>query len=374
MEVSPLSPRTPLTPSPSFFAILSPIFTADDGPQSPTLRQLSPGSIPPETPPPWLLAPSSPATPIRPAMSSRQPSRVQKELPSLPRLTTGEAIAQSARQPRSRPGLPSITHSFTTGTAQPFRPPPNTLRRMKTESTGLASPTSPLRQAWRTVSNIVPELKVRPPSRDLEAVKMERQSSSEDDGLEDDEARRLSVAIMGVDSGLGSGFEGETVTKEKTISEPSTPSEAESMEVPFIIEEPVTLSAETTSPPALKRSPSIRPIPAPLTRPIPRSVEDLKSTQSSQSLSHPTSPSTTTRSITISLKAPSNAATGYRQRPLSTHIPRPLDLKHLKSPRPVASASNLRELDAQGKAKGHKSSLSHGTGLLGRLASVAGKE
>ena len=95
-SLSPLSPRSPCSASsPSaFFAILSPIFTADDAPASPSSvnasatpspRILSPGNIPPVTPPPWLIGARSPTSPLRPApLRLASESRIEKRLPSLP--------------------------------------------------------------------------------------------------------------------------------------------------------------------------------------------------------------------------------------------------------------------------------------------------
>ena len=272
-DVSPLSPRTPLTPSPSFFAILSPIFTADDAPQSPTPRQLSPGTIPPETPPPWLLAPQSPASPLRPT-AVRQPSTDSKRQFSLPRLTTGEGLTNSPRtvsRPQ-RPGLPSITHSFASGAPQQFRPPPpGSLKRINTAPVKVKQPTSPLNRPWNAVSKAikerdisekqkarpnlsravtsgpVPSFSVRPPSRENTTDL----KSPDEDTLGADEARRLSVAVMGIDSGLGSGFEGDTA-------------EEESMEIPIAIdiEEP---SPKTPT----EKQASTRPRPPTLFKPVP---------------------------------------------------------------------------------------------------------
>ena len=311
-DVSPLSPRTPLTPSPSFFAILSPIFTADDSPQSPSPRQLSPGTIPPETPPPWLLAPQSPASPLRPA-PIRQPSTDSKRQVSLPRLTTGQGLTNSPRP--QRPGLPSITHSFTAGSAQQFRPPPRgSMKRMNTAPVNVKPPTSPLQRTWRDISEpfngegvdqqaekpklnravtsgTVPFLSVRPPSRETEG----KPEKADEDGLGDEEARRLSVAVMGVDDGPSYGFEGATA-------------EEETMEIPIAIEveEPIP------SPPIDKYN-STRPRPPTLFKPIPRSVTDLRGPLGKSKSLEPTS-------------AP-------RPRPISTNIVAPLQLTVAKSPR-----------------------------------------
>lgn len=161
--------------------------------------------------------------------------------------------------------------------------------------------------------------------------------------------------MMGVDSGLGCGFEGETKTEEDKAkaldsqSEPSSPVEVESMEIPIALEDPMTQSSTIVS--ALGNI--SRPLPSPLSKPIPRSIEDLRTEQPS---SHSRS-----QSITISLKAPP------KSRPLSTHISRPLQLTPSKSPRPSASVGNLRELNELA-AKAHKHTPSSGLGPLGRLA------
>ncbi|KAI4151501.1 MAG: hypothetical protein LQ340_003457 [Diploschistes diacapsis] len=282
---SKLSPRTPLTPPPSFFAILSPIFTSDDVPQSPTPHQLSPGTVPPETPPPWLLAPQSPASPLRTTVV-RRPSGAPLQF-SLPRLTTGDGLTSSPRSALrpQRPAIPNITHSYTSGGAQQFRPPPpGSLKRTNTAPLNLKQPSSPLQRSWRAVlepvnaeeigeptqrgsrpklsraatAGSVPVLNVRPPSREID----QKPDALDEDSLGDEEARRLSVAMMGVDSGLDSGLEGSTANGE------------ESMEVPFAIdlEEP---RPNTPLSPATRQF-SMRAHPSSLVKPVLCSVTELR--------------------------------------------------------------------------------------------------
>ncbi|MCJ1324388.1 Serine/threonine-protein kinase wnk4 [Thelotrema lepadinum] len=347
-DLSPLSPRTPLTPSPSFFAILSPIFTADDAPQSPGPRQLSPGTIPPETPPPWLLAPQSPASPLRPT-AVRQPSTESKRQFSLPRLTTGEGLTNSPRtlSRSQRPGLPSITHSFSSGSAQQFRPPPPaSLKRINTAPVNVKQPTSPLNRSWKAVSTAiseqkvsdkqgsrpnlsravtsgpVPSLSVRPPSRE-NTIELE---SPDEDTLGAEEARRLSVAVMGVDNGLGSGFEGTTA-------------EEESMEIPIALE----LEQPSSKIPAEKLA-STRPRPTTLFRPVPRTVTELRGPHSrSQSLEITSAP---------------------RPKPIVTNIVAPIQL--------MASPRTPKDSEAK---RWHRASLSPASlGPLGKLAVAAAQQ
>ena len=231
---------------------------------------------------------------------------------------------------------------------------------MKTDTCNQLSPRSPLRHTWRsfttpittTPSTAVPTLKVRPPSREVGGA----ESSSEDDQLEDEEARRLSVALMGVDSGLGAGFEGETEKEEQKSKPlevqngPESPTEVETMEIPIALDAPIP--PQTT--PSSMLSHNERALPSPRFKPVPRSVEDLRNEQSPSS--------GRSQSITVSLKpAP-------RPRPLSTHISRPLQLTPSKSPRPSVSVGNLRDFNEQ-VARSHKSTPSASrVGPLGRLA------
>lgn len=214
VEASQLSPRTPLTPSPSFFAILSPIFTADDHvPGSPGgLLQVSPGVIPPETPPPWLLGPRSPANITRPTVS-RSNSYYDVPTPNLPKAMTGDGLMPRAYQ---RPAFPSTTYSFTGSQAQAFRPPPPlALKRVRTEPVTLAA-FSPLRQVFKKSSKPLPELKVRPPS--LEQLKVSQTADS--DLLQSPEAETLTVSMMGIDL------------------EPATPMAGEMMDIQIVLEAP----------------------------------------------------------------------------------------------------------------------------------------
>ena len=193
------------------------------------------------------------------------------------------------------------------------------MKRMNTAPVHqLKQPKSPLQRGWRAVSEPVkaqaeaaalekaqppklgravtngpvPQLSVRPPSRELEEAKKE---GSEDDTLEDEEARRLSVAVMGVDSGLGSGFEGTTGAEE------------ESMEVPFAIE--VEEPTPTSPNPTADRQSSARPRPATLTKPVPRSVTELRGPFHS-------------RSQSLEAGSPPRS----KPKPIQTHITNPITL------------------------------------------------
>ena len=213
MNASPAFPRTPLTPSPSFFAILSPIFTSDDnGPASPNgFLQLSPGMIPPETPPPWLLTPQSPSISIRPSLS-RITSHSNAPRPTPSRAITSDRVVQCQQQ-HQRPAFPSTTYSFSTGYAQAFRPPPpNALQSIRTRPS-IARVLSQIQPALDVTPNSIPELKVRPPSQE----RLDWMKAYDRGHIQDSEAEVLTVTMMTSDIN------------------PSSPTESESMEIPIAL-------------------------------------------------------------------------------------------------------------------------------------------
>ena len=298
MDMPPLSPRTPLTPSPSFFAILSPIFTADDNvPASPALLQMSPGMIPPETPPPWLLGPHSPATTIRP-VPSRTSSVHDFSTPS-----TTENVGQ-VPYPRRRPAFPSTTYSFTAGHAQAFRPPPPlALKRMRTAPIP-HGPSSPLRQALNATSHTLPELTLRPPSRET----LERSDPTSNATFHDSSSEILTIGMTGLDL------------------QPMSP-DCETMEIPIALEAPPpTPDTGRTITQASHNATSIRAMPRPI-----------------QQLRHARSPSAPVVSrserSSFSLKSKSQAAI--------PQLPKPLELTEPKTHRYSMSVANLKQFDKE---------------------------
>ena len=374
-SVSSLSPRSPSNASSpsSFFAILSPIFTADDAPASPASvnhsatpspRIVSPGNIPPITPPPWLIGPRSPTSPLRPApLRMGSETRVEKRLPALPGMLgtpTGISPAMKTtsllgRPPSLRdapfssgPGTPRSLFSRERGDNPPSahpgvqprtRPGPNGgFKRTRTEPlssmnlqvhqkqqqqalprlpspsletsvsppTKIDVPTSPSARPApparaqtfaaasvpRLAINGVPSHESHPsePSDDVDED-MESPTTPKASAMlptpDQEEARRLSMAVMGVDVG---GAEAAGLFSASALPKaPSTPKpqpepvaaaatvaaarEPEVMEVPLAIDTrpsrtPSPAAPSFASPPRARRSESLQPgLPAPTSSP-----------------------------------------------------------------------------------------------------------